>query len=117
MSSDIPYFHQRHGRCSRVVVDAFLGGDGLPFADVLTAERIQRILAKHGCLFGPHGIYTTAIMVWSFLGQVLRDGKQASSSRLSHTSFAIASNGEPPQTMWWPSTGHFRIDAVLVATP
>jgi hypothetical protein len=25
-------------------------------------------------LFGLHGVYTTAIMVWSFLSQVLREG-------------------------------------------
>ena len=52
--------------------------EGLPFANVLSAERIERIFAKHGCLFGLHGVYTTAIMVWSFLSQVLRDGKEAS---------------------------------------
>ena len=60
------------------VADAFLSGEGLPFADVLAAERIERIFAKHGCLFGLHGVYSTAIMVWSFLSQVLRDGKEAS---------------------------------------
>jgi hypothetical protein len=59
-------------------VDAFLGGAELPFAEVLSEERIERIFEKHGCSFGLHGIYTTAIMVWSFLSQVLRDGKEAS---------------------------------------
>jgi hypothetical protein len=60
------------------VVDAFLTGEGLPFAEILSAERIERIFAKHGCSFGRRGVYTTAIMVWSFLSQVLRDGKEAS---------------------------------------
>ena len=78
MGSYIPNSPRRDSSCFRAVVDAFLGGDGLPFANVLTAERVQRVFAKHGCLFGLHGIYTTAIMVWSFLGQVLRDGKEAS---------------------------------------
>jgi hypothetical protein len=55
-----------------------LSAPGLPFANVLSAERIERIFAKHGCRFGLHGVYTTAIMVWSFLSQVLRDGKEAS---------------------------------------
>ena len=45
--------------------DAFLSGEGLPFADVLSAERIERIFRKHGCLFGLHGVYTTATMAWS----------------------------------------------------
>lgn len=60
------------------VVAAFLGGEGLPFADLLSAERIERVFARHDCQFGLHGVYTTAVMVWSFLSQVLRDGKEAS---------------------------------------
>ena len=44
----------------------------------ISAERTERIFAKHGCLFGMRGVYTTAIVVWSFLSQVLRDGKEAS---------------------------------------
>jgi putative transposase len=62
----------------RKIVDAFLSREGLPFADILSAEQIRRIFAKHNGLFGLHGVYTTAIVVWSFLGQVLRDGKEAS---------------------------------------
>ena len=69
----------RGGRASfRKVVETFLAGEGLPFAQILSAERIQRVFVKHDGLFGLHGVYTTAIMVWSFLGQVLRDGKEAS---------------------------------------
>jgi hypothetical protein len=62
----------------RKVADAFLSGEGLPFADVLSAERIQQVFSKHGCWFGLHGVYTTALVLWSFLSQVLRDGKEAS---------------------------------------
>jgi len=75
MSSDLPNSHQRDSGSFRMVVDAFLVGEGLPFANILSEERIQRIFAKHDCQFG--GIFTTAIMVWSFLSQVLRDGKEA----------------------------------------
>lgn len=53
-------------------------GAGLPFAEILLAEQIERIFAKYGCSFGIHDIYSTAMMVWSFLSQVLRDGKEAS---------------------------------------
>ena len=60
------------------IVDVFLAQPGLPFAGVLSAERIERIFAHHGNLFGVGAIYSTAVMVWSFLGQVLRDGKEAS---------------------------------------
>jgi putative transposase len=60
------------------VIDAFLMQPGLPFAEVLSAKRIERIFAEHGNLFGEERIYSTALMIWAFLGQVLRDGKEAS---------------------------------------
>ena len=78
MASCIPDSPRRGSGSFRKIVDAFLSCEGLPFADILSAEHIRRIFAKHDCLFGLHGVYTTAIMVWSFLGQVLRDGKEAS---------------------------------------
>lgn len=78
MATFVPHSRGRGSRGFRQVVDAFLGCDGLPFAEILSAERIERVFAKHGCRFGWHGVYTTAIMVWSFLSQVLRDGKEAS---------------------------------------
>ena len=40
-------------------------------------ERIERVFAAYNGLFGG-SVYSTAVMVWSFLGQVLRDGKEAS---------------------------------------
>lgn len=68
----------RSGRSNfQRIVAAFLSQPGLPFASVLSAERIERIFAKHGNRFGGT-VYSTAVMVWSFLGQVLRDGKEAS---------------------------------------
>jgi hypothetical protein len=77
MSTLVPNSPHRDSSSFQKVVDAFLSGEGLPFADILSAERIQRIFAKHGCQFGRHGVYTAAIVVWSFLSQVLRDGKEA----------------------------------------
>jgi putative transposase len=52
--------------------------DGLPFSDILAQERIERTFARHDGLFGQHGVYSTAIVLWAFLSQVLRDGKEAS---------------------------------------
>lgn len=78
MAVSIPNSPSRDSRSFQKIVDAFLGGKGLPFADVLSAERIERVFQKQGCLFGLHGVYSSAIMVWSFLSQVLRDGKEAS---------------------------------------
>ncbi|MGH8428747.1 MAG: IS4 family transposase [Gammaproteobacteria bacterium] len=61
----------------RQIAEAFLSQPGLPFTRLLSAERIERVFAEHGNLFGG-AVYSTAMMVWSFLGQVLRDGKEAS---------------------------------------
>ncbi len=78
MNHSVPDFANRHSSGFQKIVDAFLIGDGLPFANILSTERIERVFRKHNCRFGLHGIYDTAIMVWSFLSQVLSDGKQAS---------------------------------------
>jgi len=77
MSTDVPDSATPRSSGFQRVLDAFLLRPGLPFADVLSAERIEQVFAKHNALFGIHGIYSTAVMVWSFLGQVLCDGKEA----------------------------------------
>ncbi len=46
------------------IADAFLSQPGLPFADVLSAERIERTFARHVNLFGGSA-YSTAVMVWA----------------------------------------------------
>ncbi len=51
------------------IVDGFLLQPGLPFATVLIAEKINRIFRKHGGLFGRNGSYSSAIVLWAFLGQ------------------------------------------------
>ena len=78
MAVSIPDSPRRDSRNFQKIVDAFLSGEGLPFAEVLSADRIERILEKHGCLLGLHGVYTKASVVWAFLSQVLRHGKEAS---------------------------------------
>ena len=75
---DISHFRNRGSRDFRKIVESFLLQPDLPFASVLSAERIERIFQKHGNLFGIGRIYSTAVVLWSFLGQVLRDGKAAS---------------------------------------
>ena len=70
---------RRRGNCGfQKIVDAFLAGDGLPFATVLSAKRIRRVFADHDNLFGLDAIYSTTIVLWAFLAQALRDGKEAS---------------------------------------
>lgn len=80
------------------VVAGFLSAEGLPFADVLSAERIERIFARHENLFGLGTIYSTTVVLWAFLGQVLRDGKQAAcqSAVAQIVSFCLLSGREAP---------------------
>jgi putative transposase len=78
MNSQIPNSPRRRSAGFQAIVAAFLVSDVLPFAKTVSAERIQRVFAKHRCQFGMHGVYTTTLVLWSFLSQVLADGKQAS---------------------------------------
>jgi hypothetical protein len=71
-------FGDRGSRGFAQIVAAFFADPGLPFVNLLSAERIERIFRRHDNLFGCQTVYSTAVMVWSFLGQVLRDGKEAS---------------------------------------
>ncbi len=78
MAGNLPESPSEGSSSFQLILDSFLSSVGLPFSNLLSAERIARIFARHNGLFGTHGVYSTAIMVWSFLGQVLRDGKEAS---------------------------------------
>jgi hypothetical protein len=51
----------------------FLHAAGLPFADVLSAEDIDRAFADEHATFGqtPHSFWTPALTLWTFLSQVL----------------------------------------------
>jgi hypothetical protein len=59
------------------VAEPFLQQSGLPFAGVLTGETIERAFAQHDGLFAADDIYSTPIVLWAFLAQVLRGGKGA----------------------------------------
>ena len=59
------------------VADAFLQQAGLPFAEVLTGETIEQAFAQRNALFAQQDIFSTAIVLWAFLAQVLRGGKGA----------------------------------------
>ena len=62
-----------------VVADPFCQGDGLPFAEVLPAEIIEQAFARNDTLFGQahDEIFSTQIVLWAFLQQVLGDGKSS----------------------------------------
>ena len=59
------------------VAEPFLQQPGLPFAQVLTAEAVERAFAENGGLFGQNDdeVYSTQIVLWAFLAQVLKGGK------------------------------------------
>src|SRR3990170_292823 len=59
------------------VAEPFLQQSGLPFAEVLTAPAIERAFVQNDALFGQNDIFSTPIVLWAFLAQVLRGGKGA----------------------------------------
>jgi putative transposase len=56
-------------------IKAFLLQGALPFSTVLSEQRICSVFRKHGCSM--NGVYSTAIVLWAFMSQVMRDGKEA----------------------------------------
>ena len=52
----------------------------LPFGNVLSADRVREIFADSDVLFGTgeNDLWSTGLTLWSFIGQVLQDGKQSS---------------------------------------
>lgn len=60
-----------------VITDSFVHDPGLPFASVLDPGTIERVFREEESLFGQEDIFSTQIVLWSFLAQVLRDGKGA----------------------------------------
>jgi hypothetical protein len=59
------------------VVQSFLQHAGLPFADVLDAATIEGAFRQRDALFAYDAIFSTPVVLWAFLAQVLRDGKGA----------------------------------------
>ena len=98
MRQDIPNSPNRGSGSFQQIVDAFMAQDGLPFADVLSSERIEQTFARQDGLFGQHGVYSAAVVLWAFLSQVLRDGKEAScqSAVARITSHCLHQGIEPP---------------------
>jgi len=86
----------------RVVARSFLLEEGLPFGTVLPAAEIERIFRRHDAIFGDtyNAVYTTAIVLWAFLSQVLADGKMRSCAAAVARvcDFLIAIGKDPPST-------------------
>jgi hypothetical protein len=61
------------GQSFLLVLNAFLNGKGLPFADVLSEQQIHEALEKQDALFGQEedDVYTPALTLCAFLSQVM----------------------------------------------
>src|SRR5437764_9695332 len=70
----------------------FLHGDGLPFADVLTADAVAQACADEQVAFGtaPHAFWTPALTLWTFLSQVLHRGSKACRAAVLRAFVALA---------------------------
>jgi hypothetical protein len=80
------------------VVESFLSRAGLPFADVLDAAAIERAFACRDGLFAAADIYSTPVVLWAFLAQVLRDGKGAACAAAvaDIATYTQQTGGRPP---------------------
>lgn len=108
-------FTAGRGASFHQVVSAFLVQPGLPFADVLSAERVERIFARHHNLFGTTTVYSTVVTLWAFLGQALRDGKQsACQSAVANIVVHRQQAGLPAPTN---DTGDYCRARAKIATP
>ena len=59
------------------IARSFLQQGGLPFSGVLSAEKIEQAFRERGALFAQDDVYSTQVVLWAFLAQVLRGGKGA----------------------------------------
>jgi putative transposase len=77
--STVAAYHGRGNNDFHSVADPFLQQQGLPFAEVLSAEAIGQAFLQRDALFGENRdeIFSTPIVLWAFLAQSLRDGKGA----------------------------------------
>jgi len=76
--------------------------DSLPFGNVLSADCVREMFADSGVLFGDgeNDLWNTGLTLWSFIGQVLQDGKQRScNAAVTHATRYMVEHGlEPCQT-------------------
>jgi hypothetical protein len=73
------------------VLAPFCQAEGLPFADVLTADDIAQALATEQVAFGQaaHSFWTPALTLWTFLSQVL-DGHKSCRAAVERAVVALA---------------------------
>jgi putative transposase len=80
------------------VTASFLDQPGLPFADILSADYIEQAFARRDALFATDATYSTPLVLWAFLAQVLRDGKNAACAAAvaDIATYVQQAGGRPP---------------------
>jgi len=79
----------------------------LPFGNVLSADRIREVFADSDVLFGygKNDLWNTGLTLWSFIGQVLQDGKQRSChAAVTHATRYMLEQGLTPPS---PDSGEY----------
>jgi hypothetical protein len=94
--------HSRRARQIETLRIQFAQADGLPFADVLSADRIEDALREEEATWREE-VYTPLLTLWAFLGQVIcPDG--SCRAAVARVLAWLVSRGEPPCT---PHTGPY----------
>jgi len=78
----------------------FLNEEGLPFADVLPAEVVQQACQDEGVHFGAtsRSVYNPAVVIWTFLSQVLARDKSCRAAAMRVLTLCIALERGPCST-------------------
>lgn len=79
----------------------------LPFGNVLSADHVRELFADCDVLFGDgeNDRWSTGLTLWSFIGQVLQDGKQRScNAAVTHAARYMLEHGMPPPS---PDSGDY----------
>ena len=74
-------------------------GSSMPFGNVLSADRVRDMFADGDVLFGcgENDLWNTGLTLWSFIGQVLQDGKQRScNAAVTHATRYLLDHGMQP---------------------
>ncbi len=85
----------------------YYSDSSLPLGNVLSADRIREIFADNDVLFGygENDFWNTGLTLWSFIGQVLQDGKGSSCNAAvtNATRYMLEDGMQPPS----PDSGEY----------
>ena len=103
------FYHGRRigGQSFRLIRQAFLQAEELPFGDLLSEDEIRQAFEKENACFArdPGDIYTPAITLWAFLSQVLHAKRLRSCvAAVSRVTVLCVALGQKPPS---PDTGAY----------